>query len=245
MKNALVIFKWTLTIALLVILLVFTDNWQSSQKVTLNDILIMESDDNFVDKKIISTYLKDESVHFEGILIADFSKSKLENILESLPCVKEVEVFSCQKGHVDILIEQKKAIIRVMSNTDDYYLDEFGDKMYLSDNFTPKLVVATGDISIKNHKSLYEFVKEINKSDFWKSQITQIHFERDNVLLIPRVGGQKINIGGFQNIAEKLDNLYQFYNVVMPTMGWQTYSDINLKFNNQIVCTKNEMNGRR
>ena len=33
-------------------------------------------------------------------------------------------------------------------------------------------------------------------------------------------------------------NLYQFYKVAMPVKGWQTYSDINLKFNNQIVCAR-------
>ena len=56
--------------------------------------------------------------------------------------------------------------------------------------------------------------------------------------MIPRVGSQKINIGDFENIAEKLDNLYQFYKVAMPVKGWQVYSEINLKFNNQIVCAK-------
>ena len=69
-------------------------------------------------------------------------------------------------------------------------------------------------------------------------QITQIHFEKDDIFLIPRVGSQKINIGSFENIVEKLDNLYQFYKVVMHVKGWQTYSTINLKFDNQIVCVK-------
>ena len=110
--------------------------------------------------------------------------------------------------------------------------------MKLSDTYTPKVVVATGDITSKDHIEIYNFVKEINKSDFWRAQITQIHFENNDIVLIPRVGSQKINIGSFENIAEKLDNLYQFYRVAMDLKGWQTYSDINLKFNNQIVCVR-------
>ena len=58
------------------------------------------------------------------------------------------------------------------------------------------------------------------------------------MILIPRVGEQKIHIGNLDNTKEKLDNLYQFYNVALPIKGWQTYSDINLKYKNQIVCTK-------
>jgi cell division protein FtsQ len=117
-------------------------------------------------------------------------------------------------------------------------LDEFGRKMQISDNYTPKLVVATGEISAKNHIGIFEFIKLINNSDFWSAQITQIHFEHNNILLITRVGSQKINIGSFKNISEKLDNLYQFYIVAMPLKGWQNYSNINLNFNNQIVCVR-------
>ena len=79
----------------------------------------------------------------------------------------------------------------------------------------------------------------INKSDFWRSQITQVHFDEGEVLLIPRVGSHKVNVGSFSNIIEKLDNLYHFYKVVIPEKGWQAYSNINLSFENQIVCLKN------
>ena len=238
MKKVLVIFKWMLAVALLVVLLVFTNTRQATQKISLNEIKIKESADDFVNKQIVLNYLNEKSTLFDSVLMIDFNKEKLENLLESHPVIKEVEVFASQKGGVAILIEQKKAIARVKSNTEDYYLDEFGKKMQLCDHYTPKLVVATGNISAKNHAGIYEFIKEINKSDFWSAQITQIHFENHDILLIPRVGNQKINIGSFENIVEKLDNLYQFYKVAMPVKGWQTYSDINLKFNNQIVCAR-------
>ena len=109
------------------------------------------------------------------------------------------------------MIEQKKAIVRVKTISEDYYLDEFGNLMHISDDYTPKLLVATGNISFDDHTALYRFIKEIYKSDFWMSQITQIHFGEPDILLIPRVGYHKINIGTFENIVEKLDNLYQFY----------------------------------
>ena len=238
MRKVLFIFKWILGIALLVVLLIFTNDRQENQRMSLKNIKIKESPDNFVTKQIVLSYLKEKSDPFDGVLMTDFKIERLEDVLESHPGIKEVEVFATQKGVVDILIEQKKAIVRIKSNTEDYYLDEFGKKMQLSDYYTPKLVVATGNISTKNHVGIYEFIKEINKSNFWSSQIPQIHFENNDILLISRVGNQKINIGSFENIVEKLDNLYQFYKVAMPVKGWQTYSEINLKFNNQIVCVR-------
>jgi cell division protein FtsQ len=238
MKKVLAIFKWNLAIILLVVLLVFSNFRQTTQTISLDEIKIKESSDNFINKQIVLNFLKDKLVRFDSVLINDFNKEKLEDILELHPAIKEVEVFASQKGGVNILIEQKKAIVRVKSKTEDYYLDEFGSKMQLSDHYTPKLVVATGDIFTKHHAGIYEFINEINNSEFWSSQITQIHFEYNDILLITRVGSQKINIGSFKNISEKLDNLYQFYKIVMPLKGWQNYSSINLNFNNQIVCVR-------
>ena len=238
MKNVFVIFRWTLAIAFLVVLLIFTNERQANQKMSLKEIIIKESTDNFVNQQIVLNYLKDQLGSFDNILITDFNKDKLESLLRLHPGVKDVEVFASQKGEIEILIEQKEAIVRVKSNAEDYYLDEFGKKMQLFDHYTPKLLVATGNVTTKNHADLYVFIKEINKSDFWRAQITQIHFGEHDIVLIPRVGNQKINIGGFEDIVEKLDNLYQFYKVAMPVNGWQTYSNINLKFNNQIVCVR-------
>lgn len=238
MNKVFFIFRWISAIFLLVILLVFTNERQAKQKVSLNKIIIKKSDDNFVNKEIVLDYLKYKSVTFDNIPITEFNKEAIESLLDSHPAIKDVEVFASQKGDVDILIEQKKAIVRVKSNTEDYYLDEFGNQMRYSSNYTPKLLVATGDISAEDHTEIYRFIKEIHKSDFWIAQITQIHFEQNDILLIPRVGNQKINIGSFENIVEKLDNLYQFYKVAMPVKGWRAYSNINLKFNNQIVCTR-------
>ena len=238
MKKIFVIFRWMAMIILLVTLLVFTHYRQNMQRISLADIKISESDDNFVTPQIVLDYLKIKSVDFDSIFIKDFSKASLENLLKNHPGIKEAEVFVDQRGKVNILIEQKKAIVRIKTDIYDYYLDEFGNKMELSNNFTPRVVVATGDIISKNHSDIYSFINEINKSDFWNAQITQIHFENEDVVLIPRIGDQKINIGSFKNIEEKLNNLYQFYKVAMPLKGWQTYSVINLKFKDQIICIK-------
>jgi len=238
MKKILIIFKWVLAIALLVVVLSFTNDRQDKQLVSLNEISIAVSEDDFVNQRIILKYLENKNVSFDNILFNDFKTEELEDMIKFHPGIKDAEVFTNQKGDVNISIEQKKAIVRVKSNFDDCYLDEFGKRMELSDNYTPCLLVVTGKLSSDNYKEVVGFVNEINKSDLWKSQLTQIHYDDNDVILIPRVGEQKIHIGNLDNTKEKLDNLYQFYNVALPIKGWQTYSDINLKYKNQIVCTK-------
>ena len=239
MRKTILILKWVFSTLLLLVLLIFTNRMQLQQKIKLDKIQIKESIDSFINNEIILNYLKEKSINFDNQLIANFDKQNLEDLLQNHDAVKLVEVFTNQKGEISIYLEQKKAIVRVISKTGDYYLDEQGGKMRFSDHYTPKLLVASGEIDVEDHIEICSFVNLINRSEFWNAQITQIHFNNNDILLVPRVGNQRINIGSFENILDKLDNLYQFYKLAMPLKGWQKYSDINLKFHNQIVCVRN------
>jgi len=41
-------------------------------------------------------------------------------------------------------------------------------------------------------------------------------------------------------LNEKFENLRSFMQIALPREGWDHYSFINLKYKNQIVCTKKE-----
>ena len=58
------------------------------------------------------------------------------------------------------------------------------------------------------------------------------------VELVPRVGNHRIMLGTLEGFEEQLAYLKLFYEQAIPKMGWEKYSMINLKYKNQIVCTK-------
>ena len=238
MKKLLKIIKWGMLIVLTVIVLAFTERKQREQLVQSIHIDIEDSEDKFLDTNIVLRYLKTHNSYFDSITLSQFYLNDLEEVLLNHPAVKKAEVYSNQQGVVNINLQQKKAIVRIKTADADYYLDEDGLKMPLSKAYTPRVIVVSGDANQQHHASIYAFIQKINKSEFWKSQITQLHFSGDQVVLIPRVGNQKIHFGMLVNVTEKLANLYQFYKQAMPVKGWQTYSEISLKYNNQIVCTK-------
>ena len=216
MRKIIDISKWILAISLLVILILFTNNRHKAQLAQLGNIQIKLSEQNFVDKKSIIDYLEDRSVSFGRVLMNTFSKDHLEQVLLSHPAIKDVQVFSNHKGVIDILIEQKKAIIRIKTANDDYYLDESGEKMTVSSDFVPKLLIASGNVKSRHYAGIYKFMQVVHRVKFWQSQITQLYFEDEDIFLIPRVGSQRISIGSFKNIEGKLANLYQFYKVIAP-----------------------------
>jgi cell division protein FtsQ len=77
----------------------------------------------------------------------------------------------------------------------------------------------------------------LDSSEFWKAQIEQIYIGND-VELVPLAGSHIIVLGNFQDIDEKMNKLLVFYQHGLNKVGWNIYETINLKYKNQIVCSK-------
>jgi len=239
MKKVLQILKWGMLLSLMVVVLAFTNQKQNKQMVFLNQINIEVSEDKFMTEQIALKYIEQHNFNFDSVALSNFYLNELEIALLQHPAIKNSQVYSNQEGVININLQQRKAVVRIKTDNADYYLDEQGMKMPLSSDYTPRVLVVTGEVNESDHLSIFSFVERINKDKFWKSQITQLHFNNKEVIIIARVGSQKIHFGTLTDVNTKLANLYQFYKQAMPVKGWQTYSEISLAYNNQIVCTKN------
>ena len=238
MKKVLQILKWGMLLSLMVVVLSFTNQMQNKQMVFLNQINIEVSEDKFMTEQIALKYIKQQDFNFDSVALSNFYLNELEIAFLQHPAIKNAQVYSNQEGVININLLQRKAVVRIKTDNTDYYLDENGIKMPLSSEYTPRVLVVTGEVNNSKHSSIFSFIEIINKDIFWKSQITQVHFSNNEVIIIPRVGSQKIHFGTLTDVNKKLGNLYQFYKQAMPIKGWQTYSEISLAYNNQIICTK-------
>jgi len=82
-----------------------------------------------------------------------------------------------------------------------------------------------------------KFLIFINNNDMWRAQIAQLSVSEDDELTLwPQVTKQLILFGHADEIDEKFKKLKLFYTEVLPKKGWNTYSYVNLKYKNQIVC---------
>jgi cell division protein FtsQ len=238
MKKVLQMLKWGMLLSLMGVVLSFTIQKQNEQMVFFPQINIEASVDTFMTVQIAEKYIEQHDFNFDSVPLSNFYLNELEIAFLQHPAIKNAQVYSNQEGVININLKQRKAVVRIKTDNTDYYLDEQGIKMPLSREYTPRVLVVTGEVNESNHSDLFSFVEIINKVKFWKSQITQLHFNNNEVIIIPRVGSQKIYFGTLTDVNKKLANLYQFYKQAMPVKGWQTYSEISLLYNNQIVCTK-------
>ena len=79
----------------------------------------------------------------------------------------------------------------------------------------------------------------LKNDGFWDALIEQIVVANGNeVILIPKVGNFRIVVGELENVEKKMENLRLFLQEGIALKGWNVYKEINLKFENQIVCIK-------
>ncbi|MDR1746614.1 MAG: cell division protein FtsQ [Tannerella sp.] len=195
---------------------------------------------NFLDENNIITMLKNADLYPVNRPLHTVNTYNIEQKLSSNGLILKVKAYKTPSGNVKIEITQKIPILRVFNAKESFYVDESGSIMpadYLHASYLP---VASGAIERKLATTdLYKFALYLQKHDFWNHLIEQIYVHPDNEAeLIPRVGDYRIILGSFDDFTEKMNNLQLFYEQAIPKLGWDKYKTINLKYKNQIVCTK-------
>lgn len=204
----------------------------------------------FVDEKDIQKTLSTSFDSIKGQKMSTLNLSSIEKAVLKNQLIADAKVYKSVDGKLNVEVKQRKPMVRVFSeNGFSFYIDKNENFMPLSRKYTSDVLVASGHFPTPQHPDslfndsiyyqLVELVDFINEDEFWKAQIQQIYLTGNHEFeLIPRVGSHTILIGSVENLEEKLNNLFILYKNGLNKLGWNQYSYINLKFKDQIVCTK-------
>ena len=197
-------------------------------------------DKHFVSESDLVSILKKADLNPIKKPMDAINTDKIETELKKNEMIARVEAYKTPSGIIKLEVEQKIPILRVISSRGNFYVDNLGTTMPVSFRYVADVPLVSGyvekELAITD---LYKFALFLQENEFWNNQIEQIYVHPDNeVELIPRVGNHRIVLGSFDNFEEKLDNLRLFYDKVVPKTGWEKYSILNLKYKDQIVCTK-------
>lgn len=221
-----------------------------------------ETGNYFIEPSDIREMLNVRGRKIKGSPMGDINMGMLENIVYSNPYVSKAEVYSSIDGYVTIDIWQRDPVMRIINNDNEhFYVDADGVFMPVSDQYAKPVIVASGFIfddyrqknlafasafpSDSTRKPVLVQLNEIaiflRSNPFWDAQIEQIYVNTDSEIeLVPRVGDHTILLGSTADLEQKMNNLYVFYTEAMKKAGWNQYKLINLKFKNQVVCTRKE-----
>ena len=240
----------------LVLIPVYFLQWHYSKPCRGMEITIVDSSRyHFVTRRDIQNTIISNNGSIVGKPVKEIRVAEIENTMGRYRELKTAEVYMSINGILHIYADQRTPIMRVMANNGgDYFVDTEGVVVRRRNLYTPRLHIVGGNInisqamlegvsvldtSIRNSilKDIYYLVNYIKNNRFWSAQIDQIFVDGHNEIdLIPRVGSHTVHLGSAENFEGKLNNLEVFYEKVLPEMGWNKYSIINLAFRDQIVC---------
>ncbi len=198
-----------------------------------------------VDAPFLKKYEVERSLVNERKLIIDkpfgeINTLNVERILSKNPIVRKVSCYKTPSGTVRVDIYQRRPIARVMGENGNFFVDDEGAIMPVTNNYTAYVPIVSGYVTKDMAAGeILDLVKYINADNFWRAQITQIHvLSNKEIELTPRIGKQTILLGEIDNYEKKLKNLFLFYQEGLNKIGWNTYKAINLKYDNQVIGVK-------
>ncbi len=225
-------------LVLVVFLFAFSSVRNSSRKVSAPEIKFIGEDNLFITHETVSKLLiqNQQSVTNKPKEIIDLNG--LENALTANPMIKEAQVFINVDGKITAEISQKKPIARVSTNA-SYYIDDRGSYMPLSTNYTARVPLITGTVYKNELANVFKIASKVQQDDFLKKHVVEIH-QNDNksIDLKFRLHDFTIQLGSLKSLDKKINNLKAFYQKAMRDNTLNQYSEVNLKFDNQVICIK-------
>lgn len=94
---------------------------------------------------------------------------------------------------------------------------------------------------VKDFQNLITFVKRIEKSELYRSQIVQLlasdaHSGALEVGFVPRCGEFVVRLGRLEGLDQKFERWEQFCNVALSHSGWEGFSEVSLEYEDRVVC---------
>ncbi|MDO5104278.1 cell division protein FtsQ/DivIB [Capnocytophaga sp.] len=209
-----------------------------SNKRTVKEIFVdHHSSDMYVTEDAIRRMILNNSQLSDRIGLLELDK--IENLLDSHQMIEKSEVFCTIDGTLNVNIKQRQPIARVSENQQFYYMDSKGEEMPLSDSFSARVPLITGNMTEKHWKSTYELVQFINNDDFLKKNITELKIRNHGEYALRMRAANFIVIwGNLEDNELKKANLKAFYKQMEKSKNLNIYKIVNLKYANQVVCTK-------
>jgi len=215
----------------------------------------------FVDEEAIISQVRRECGNIKGKCVTEIDLDAIENVLLGNPYLQDVSVYQTIGGKVKLEVSQRIPLLRVFNmRGEDFYIDRNGLMMPVSPVYTARVPVVSGyvkagyspslDLSVGYNsgevalservmKDLYALGIFLRNDIFWSAWFDQIYVNSmGEYELIPKYGGHAVELGSLENLEDKMSRLMIFYINGMSKAGWHTYKRLNLKYKNQIVCSK-------
>lgn len=213
--------------------------------------VVVQGRETFIDQEDVSSMIEENFGQVIGQPLHELPTQLIESELKQSPYVAKADVFMDMDGVLQVIIEQRQVVVRIINQQgEEFYVDGEGKKIPVTLKYVPHVMVANGFIAEGYQtplapvetdlvKDLVKIVNRTSDDELWKNQIVQLYVNQDrDIEIVPRVGQQQLILGSADSLAHKLERLEKFYTHILPRVGTEAYTSVNVKYGGQIVCER-------
>lgn len=215
----------------------FTNQRNSQRKLSGVDIHFASAGNLFITHETVNKLLIQNKGGVTGITKENLVLNTLESALNANQMIQNAHVYLTVNGQLGATIEQKTPIARV-GGEQPYYIDANGLAMPLSTVFSARVPLVTGDVDDTNLAEVHKLAMFIYNDAFLSKNVVGIKKNGKVFRLQLRVDGFTVTVGSAYNLPKKFNNFKAFYQKALKDNTLANYKEVNLIFDNQVVCTK-------
>ncbi len=228
-----------LMIGLVLFLFAFTTKRNERRKIVKTDVQFVGENNLLVTTEIVNKLLIDKSGVGKSIDKDKLDLNTLEKTINKHDMIEKSEVFVSIDGTLKAVVTQRTPIARFIGEDSSFYIDSKGNRMPLSGIYAARVPLVSGRLTPENQQEIAAILKVIYKDDFLKKNITAMSIQNSgDVILKTRNYDYDILFGKTINTEAKFNNYKAFYQKAVSDSSINYYKKINLKFTQQVVCTK-------
>ena len=238
------LFNWinirlVLMFVLVIFLFSFTSKRNENRKLSKTIITFVGDNAPFIKQETVNKLLIENNSAVTSIQKVNLDLNKLEKNLNSHQMIEKSDVFVSIDGVLKAVVKQKTPVARVFDSNGSFYIDYEGDRMPLSSNFTARVPLVSGEINKNNNEDLAELFRVIFDDSFLKKNIIGIQImPNGSLIMLNRNFNYQIDFGRIINVERKFKNYKAFFQKAVLDSSLYQYNKIDLRFTEQVVCTK-------
>lgn len=217
----------------------FTSYRNEHRKIKKTEVVFVGENTAFVKAETVNKLLIEKNNDLKTIHKVDLDLKKLERTISKQQMIQKADVFVSVDGVLKAVVKQKTPVGRVFDETGSFYIDNEGNRMPLSDNYTARVPLLSGEVTVVKKEKLSEVLRMITEDEFLKKNIIGVQvLPNGSLVMANRNYDYKIDFGRTINIEKKFKNYKAFFQKAVSDSTLTKYKRINLKFTKQVVCIK-------
>ena len=190
-------------------------------------------DNLYNNKPIIDSIMTNKS-NIE--LIKANKLNEIESKLHEIESIHEANIFRDFNFNLSINIVEREPLAYYEKN--DSYIDLSGKIIKRNKELDNRLPTLSGDTSKNNIKIVVDVIKAFNEDVFLNKELKKIWFNEDELFLKLNSFQFDVRFGDNNKMNKKLEMLKGFCIYNMENKGNETYKQIDLVYDNQLIAIK-------